>query len=338
MLSSSRVELPNQRGCITRYLVLDVSTQSNVIIFMGRTAQAEGMPHKIFGSRGFDKTYYSHLQESNCPRREDASQIFGVQRFDTTECSHLQRSNCPSREDASQDIWFPTFRHNLLFSSSRVELPKKRRCNTRYFVADVSKQRNVLIFEACHIQKDYFLEMKTWPTDCLKTARTKYPAAQRYILHPHRSETLKTCKFYEIPPYFTPKNTGYMTKNSREINLRFWPGMKPVHKLALWAKCKQTGLSETNGSPRLRHTQCYFSARRRGVTARGGAECSHQNANHHASANDGSHSRVFPVHLTKLSEFLDWIYSYAMMSLPWFLQSTVTFAKVRHLGICLSQM
>ena len=96
-------------------------------------------------------------------------------------------------------------------------------------------------------------------------------AAQRCIPHPHRSETLKPCKFHEISLYFTPKNTGYITEKSRDINLRFWPGMKPINKLALCAKCKHTGLSETNGLPRLCHVQRYFSARRRDGEVRGGA-------------------------------------------------------------------
>ena len=140
-------------------------------------------------------------------------------------------------------------------------------------------------------------------------------------LHP-TSQPQRNPKNLQILRNFTlfyTKKYWYITEKPREINLRFWPGMTPIHKLALWAKCKHTGLSETNGSPRLWHAQCYFSARRWNGAVRRGAEWSHQNANHHASANDGSHSRVFPVHLPKLSEFLDWIYSYAMLSHSWFL-------------------
>jgi hypothetical protein len=105
MFSSSKVELPKKRRCITRYLVPDVSTQPNVLIFKRRTAQEEKMHHNIFGSRPFN----------------------------TTECSHLQASNCPRREDASQYIWFPTFRHNGMFSSSTVAMLQYPR---RIFLGD----------------------------------------------------------------------------------------------------------------------------------------------------------------------------------------------------------
>ena len=83
-----------------------------------------------------------------------------------------------------------------------------------------------------------------------------------------RPKTLQILRNFTL--FSTKKNTGYITDKSQEINLWFWTGMKQIHKLALWAKCKHTGLSETNGSVRLWHVQCYFSAR--GGAGRGGVK------------------------------------------------------------------
>ena len=151
------------------------------------------------------------------------NKVFGARSFDTTECSHLQGSKCLSREDASQDIWLPTFRRNLIFSSSRVGLPKKRRCITIYLFPDVSTQRNVLIFKgrAAQAEKRHhkiFGCRRFDTTNCSHLQPLRYPR-RIFVGDEYMTNTLSQNSKNQIPSGAAPHPTSPPRLNPKNLQI-----------------------------------------------------------------------------------------------------------------------
>jgi hypothetical protein len=137
MFSSSGGQVPKKRGCITRYLVADVSTQRNVLIFRGPSAQEERMHHKIFGYRRFDTTEYSHRQSVeifkknfSCRLRYD-QHIVSKQREPNTQ-RRSAISHTPSQRNPKN---LQILRNYTLFSTKKntgYKTEKSRDINLRF--------------------------------------------------------------------------------------------------------------------------------------------------------------------------------------------------------------